>query len=489
MVDATLGSRGCKDHGMVWVKRISLTVLIIIVVLLLVVIGLLLHYRIPQNGAGMAAQGVCSATFVAGRDSGQDVFTEDIKPASPAFDLISTSIDQQNRTVTAKFLGLFERRASLLTNRGCVLDEDPQPGAQPHVSKPANPALWPQGDAAVAPADQGPGVAGKQLQGVVDGAFVGAGDPNGVNARGVAVVHDGKLLAIKEAPGFQNGTPQLGWSMSKTVAAMLYYKRAAEVGLELNKPVVDAFPSGRQPPWVNDWKADDRRGITVGDLIFMKSGLAISESYQPWGDVVQMLYSAPSMADWAADHPLAHQPGSFWYYTSGGANILSEVTQGQFAADPEYWAYPKQSLFDPIGATSATMETDTSGTWVGSSYLWASVADWARFGQLMLADGKWGDKQVLPPGWLKLAATPALPTGDGHGYGAQTWLAGAKDGGECNANPGVPTDTMTMDGHWGQVVAMIPSRKAVIVRMGWTVNEDNFDECKFISDVVATLPK
>lgn len=45
------------------------------------------------------------------------------------------------------------------------------------------------------------------------------------------------------------------------------------------------------------------------------------------------------------------------------------------------------------------------------------------------------------------------------------------------------------NGHWGQVVAMIPSRNAVIVRMGWTVNEDNFDECKFISDVVATLPK
>lgn len=474
---------------MVWIKRISLSLLALIVVVILVAVIALLHFRIPQNATGMAAQGVCSATFVAGRNSGQDVFAEDLKPASPAFDLVSTSINQDQRSVTAKFLGVFERRASLLNNRGCVLDEPPQSGAQPFVNKATNSAAWPKGDSAVPPAAAGPGVDDRRLQGVADAAMAGAGDPNGVNARGLAVVQNGKLLALREAKGFENGTPLLGWSMTKTVAAMLYYKRAAEVGLDLQRPVVSAFPAGHEPAWVNEWKQDNRRSITVADMIFMRSGLKISESYEPWGDVVQMLYGAPSMADWAANHPLAHDPGSFWYYTSGGANLLSEITQGQFASNAAYWDYPKQALFDPIGVTSATMETDTSGTWVGSSYLWASVADWARLGQLMLADGKWGDKQVLPPGWLKLASTPALPTGDGHGYGAQTWLAGAKDGGECNTNAGVPTDTMTMDGHWGQVVAMIPSRNAVIVRLGWTVDEDKFDECKFISDVLATLPK
>lgn len=474
---------------MVWIKRISLSFVALIVVIVLVAVILLLHFRIPQNATGMAAQGVCSATFVAGRDSGQDVFAEDLKPASPAFDLVTTTIDQDQRTVTAKFLGVFERRASLLTNRGCVLDEAPQPGVEAFEAKAPSQAQWPTGDAPVPSAAAGPGVDDRRLQGVLDAAMIGAGDPNGVNARGAAVVQDGKLLGIREAKGFGNGTPLLGWSMTKTVAAMLYYKRAAEVGLDVQRPVVAAFPTGREPAWVNEWKRDDRREITVADMIFMRSGLKISESYEPWGDVVQMLYGAPSMANWAADHPLAHDPGSFWYYTSGGANIISEITQGQFATNSDYWAYPKQALFDPIGATSATMETDTSGTWVGSSYLWASVADWARLGQLMLADGKWGNKQVLPQGWLKLASTPALPTGDGHGYGAQTWLAGAKDGGECNTNAGVPADTMTMDGHWGQVVAMIPSRNAVIVRLGWTVDEDLFDECKFISDVLATLPK
>lgn len=471
---------------MVWVKRISLTIVIIILVLILLLVGALLYFHIPSNGAGMAAKGVCSATFVAGRNDGQDTFTEDILPASPVFTVISTNVDQEQHSVTAKFLGLFERRASLLNDRGCVLDEDPQPSSVPYTPPPVDPAQWPAGDASLPAAELA--AAAPKLDTVLDQAMQGAGDPNGVNARGVAIVQDGKLLATRHPQGFPAGTALHGWSMTKTVAAMLFYKRASEVGLSLQTPVIDAFPAGRAPAWVADWRNDDRKNITVADLAFMRSGLDISESYQPWGDVVQMLYGEPNMAAWAAGHSLVHQPGTFWEYTSGGSNIFSAVTMGQFASPQEYWAYSKAALFDPIGADSATLETDTSGTWVGSSFLWASVEDWARLGQLMLADGKWNGQQVLPPGWLAAASQPALPSGDGHGYGLQTWLPGDSVGGECKAYPGVPRDTLSMDGHWGQVVAMVPSRNAVITRLGWTVNAE-FDECQFISDVLAALPR
>jgi hypothetical protein len=45
-----------------------------------------------------------------------------------------------------------------------------------------------------------------------------------------------------------------------------------------------------------------------------------------------------------------------------------------------------------------------------------------------------------------------------------------------------------MEGHWGQLVAMIPSQNAVIVRLGWTFESDQFDACRFIADVAAALP-
>jgi CubicO group peptidase (beta-lactamase class C family) len=82
-----------------------------------------------------------------------------------------------------------------------------------------------------------------------------------------------------------------------------------------------------------------------------------------------------------------------------------------------------------------------------------------------------------------------MPEGEGHGYGAQSWLLGDPVAGECRAYPGVPADTIAMEGHWGQLVAMIPSRKTVVVRLGWTFNSDQFDGCQLISDVLSALPQ
>ena len=107
----------------------------------------------------------------------------------------------------------------------------------------------------------------------------------------------------------------------------------------------------------------------------------------------------------------------------------------------------------------------------------------------MLRDGKWGDKQVLPAGWLQRASTPAMTSGEGLGYGAQSWLYGNRQQGECKAQLDVPPDTVVMEGHWGQIVAVVPSKDAVVVRLGWTFKRGQFDNCKFLADVLSALPK
>jgi CubicO group peptidase (beta-lactamase class C family) len=193
------------------------------------------------------------------------------------------------------------------------------------------------------------------------------------------------------------------------------------------------------------------------------------------------------MSAWAASHPLENSPGTTWEYLSATSNILAAVTRAQFPTDQEYVDFAYDSLFKPLGVTTATLQTDASGGWVASSYLWASVGDWARLGELMLRDGDWNGAPVFKPGWRALAATPAMPSGEGHGYGAQTWIPAAPVGGECASTPGLPKDTLFMEGHWGQVVAMIPSRDAVIVRLGWSIDKD-FDGCAFVADVAAALP-
>lgn len=459
--------------------------------LLLVGVGALLYLHIPQNAAGMAAKSVCSAAFVAHRPY-SELLAQDVLPASPVLRAIFVQVDDKQHSVTARFAGLIARRAVLVPQRGCVLDAEPDnapSAAAPVIDAVSN---WPEGEAALPPGEWGPGVDAKRLQQVVDSAFVGAGDPLGANARGLAVVYKGRMLVLRTAPGFGVETALHGWSMTKTVTGMLAYKLSKETGLSWDTPVVNAFLPTREPAWVRAWRQDARRDIRVADLVYMRDGLDSTEDYDPWGSVPQMLWGVPDAAAWAADHPAEMTPGSRWRYLSATANLLSAVQRGRLASDAEYWAYPRKALFDPIGARTAVLETDTAGNWVGSSYLWASVGDWARLGLLMLQDGQWGTgeqaQQVLPPGWLKAASTPATKTDEGLGYGAQTWLWGNKAAGECKTYPGVPPDTVAMSGHWGQMVAMVPSKDAVVVRLGWTFRKSQFDDCKLLEGVLSALP-
>ena len=67
------------------------------------------------------------------------------------------------------------------------------------------------------------------------------------------------------------------------------------------------------------------------------------------------------------------------------------------------------------------------------------------------------------------------------------WHYGNPQAGTCKGR-GIPEDTLAMGGHWGQMVAMIPSRDTVIVRLGWTFKQSRFSACQLIADVLKTLP-
>ena len=475
-------------QGMVWYRRAMLWLSVPLVTALAVVVGALLYFGVPRNAAGMAAKGICSAAFVAGRPT-PDLMAQDVLPASPVLSMITLSIDPAGHSVTARFAGLFARRAVLLADRGCVLDLEPDPSVKSYTPAVDPSQPWPLGEAALPAAQWGAGVDAARLEKVAADAFIGAGDPLAANARGLAVVQHGRLLLLRDAPGFAAGTRLHGWSMAKTITGMLTHKLVAEAALPIDAPVVDAFPAGREPAWVADWRKDERKAIKVSDLLYMRDGLASVEDYGTFGAVPRMLWGAPDIAAWAAGHKAEADAGARWRYLSATANLLAAVARGRFASDAAYWAYPRKAIFEPIGARSAVMETDTAGNWVGSSYVWASTGDWARLGQLMLQDGKWGEQQVLPPGWLQRASTPSTASGEGQGYGAHAWLYGNPQAGRCKADAAVPPDTIVMGGVWGQTVAVVPSRDAVVVRLGWTFKSAHYDPCKLLADVLSALPK
>src|SRR5690606_24554162 len=149
-----------------------------------------------------------------------------------------------------------------------------------------------------------------------------------------------------------------------------------------------------------EWDIDERGTITIADLMAMSSGLEFNEDYGDVTDVTRMLYLQPDMATFAADKPLAGPIGETFSYSSGTTLLLSRIWQNAFDDPAEAFAFPRDALFTPIGMTSAVLEPDASGTFVGSSYLYATGRDWARFGQFLLDEGQWRGQQVLPEGFV-----------------------------------------------------------------------------------------
>jgi CubicO group peptidase (beta-lactamase class C family) len=115
---------------------------------------------------------------------------------------------------------------------------------------------------------------------------------------------------------------------------------------------------------------------------------------------------------------------------------------------------------------------------VGSTFVWASALDWARFGLLLAQDGVRDGRRVLPEGWVDYMGTPA-PSSGGR-YGAQTWLTGADDS-------GAPAPILGLSGFGGQDVSLLPASDTVIVRLGFNPDPESWDPIVFMRDVLPAL--
>lgn len=415
-----------------------------------------------------SAKRLCSSVFVAGRDAAH-VQAEELE-ALASMD-VRLAVDEQDLTVLASAGG----ESAIVLYRphlGCtVTDADAVDDLRAQFDATAYPAPtpldpeapWPLGSAVTLP-ESVPGLDLTAIDAAVDAAFAEPDPDNPVRTRAVVVVHDGRIVAERYAPPFDAATPQLGWSMTKTVTAALTGMLVADGTLETDAPAP-----------VPEWQAagDPRRAITLEHLLHMSSGLAFSEIYTPGSasDVILMLYGpgARDMGAFTADKPLAHPPGQHFSYASGTTNLIARIQRQTFEDLQDYFAFPRKRLFAPLGMASAVIEPDVSGTFVGSSYMYATPRDWARFGLLYLQDGVWDGERILPEGWVDYSLTPA-PAAERGQYGVQIWLnAGA--GEQPPPNPALPAETFYLSGFEGQNVVVVPSERLVVVRLGLTRGE------------------
>jgi CubicO group peptidase (beta-lactamase class C family) len=449
--------------GVMWFRRV-LTGLVVLMAIAAVWIWIAPPAML-RVATGYAAKMVCSYTFLAGRDV-QLSMQEDVREQGhPIMRLVMVHADAQERTVTARVLGFAATNVAVArAGTGCALAND---GGVEHAKKhtaavseaalPQKDALWPQGEsvALLAPVQ-------KLLE---DTALTGPG------MRAVVVIKDGRVVAETYGKGFDARTPLLGWSMTKTVTAGLVGTLVRDGKLQLGQ-------SGLFP----QWKDDERRNITLAHLMAMSSGLRFNEDYGAVTDITRMLYLEPDTAAFAASQPLDHPPGSFFSYSSGTTVLLSRLWQNALGDPQLSLDYPQRALFGPLGMQTATLEADAQGTFVGSSYLFASGRDWARYAQLLLQDGVWIGQTILPPGFVKMMQTAAPASMAPYGrreYGqGQLWLRGSPGGTPKGQDPDagfvLPADIYWFSGYDGQAIAVIPSLQLAVVRLGITPSRLGF---------------
>ena len=272
------------------------------------------------------------------------------------------------------------------------------------------------------------------------------------------VLYDGAIVAEQYGPTVDAETPLISWSMAKSFTQAL-------VGICIDRGLLALD----QPAPIAAWAQDHRRHITIEHLLQMRSGLEWREAYveADGSDVIEMLFGSGlnDTAAFAAAFPLAHEPGSTWLYSSGSTNILARIVGDVIGGgEAGFDAFLRDALLDPLGMSSSTARYDPSGTFVGSSFVYAPARDFACFGELYRLGGGWKGERILGARWCERSATDMpvnVPVEETYGYSDHWWTWG---------RAGFP-GAFAAQGYESQRIIVSPRQKLVVVQLSKNPDE------------------
>jgi CubicO group peptidase (beta-lactamase class C family) len=432
--------------------------------------------RAVRVATGYVAHNVCSKTFVSGLDR-QLVFAEVSGRAGICRlrHVLRLDVDRTARTVDASTLGLFRSRAVFHDGLGCVEQHGQK---EPYILKSDVEALKAKTPPSL-PEIAGPTViepADPALKAALDHAFEEPPAPPFRRTKAVVVVHDGKVIAERYAPGIGVDTPLLGFSMTKSVVNAL-------IGILTQQGLVT--PS--MPAPIPEWRGagDPRREIEVEHLMRMTSGLDLDETNSGF-DPSSRMYLQDDTAAYAVNAKMIAPLGARWHYSSPTTQILARIVRDAAGGPEQTLAFAWRELFGPLGMRNVTLEFDGAGTLMGSTYMLASARDWVKFGLLYLNDGMAGGKRILHPDWVDFCAAATLDTD----YAAGFWT---NRSGHPNARGrvrmGMPRDAFFASGDLGQRIVIMPSQRLVVVRLGDSVDPtgDIRGLARLVKEVIAAV--
>jgi len=251
-----------------------------------------------------------------------------------------------------------------------------------------------------------------------------------VVARGGRLVFERYFRGADERPGriygsraetlsFDADTLHDMKSVSKSVAALA-------VGVALDRGLI---PGVDEPVWsffpeLSDLRSDGRENIRLSHVLTMSMGLDWVEATPATGD-----FNNDEARTWLAWDPCRYvlsravkaPPGREFLYNTGALMLVSAIIGKATGAPLDEFA--RETLFEPMGITGAQWRRFRGYTDAGGG-LHLRPRDMAKIGQLVLAGGRWGDRQLVSKAWIETSTAPKLDATQGQSYGYLWWLGG-----------------------------------------------------------------
>jgi CubicO group peptidase (beta-lactamase class C family) len=412
------------------------------------------------SGTGYAAWDMCSRGLAVGDDVERikaDYTAPKVRPLPYGW-----QVHVADNSVRVSFLGMHEREAVWRPGLGCTLIT---PGtskaevlAQPFVPAPALPAdtrPWPWGEGVaqtelLSPARQA--LLAKAREAMFTEPSADPLEQRHTNA--LLVAQGGQLVFEHYAQAFHRERQQLGWSMTKSLTALVAGLMERDARLQLDEPV-----------GLRAWQGTEKAAITWRHLLNMAPGIRWFEGAYGIGidDTAPMLFSQADECAWVARLPLTDKPGTAFNYSTGFSNLamcrLKDLAGGTHQAIYDYY---QQRLFAPLGIRGGYIEPDAAGTPVGGARGFLRPVDWLRLGQLVANGGQWQGQHLMNAEYMRFMAG-ASPADDG--YGGMVWRRSAGHI-PTALRTTLPEDTVAFVGFQEQHMVIIPSRQLIVLRMG-----------------------
>jgi CubicO group peptidase (beta-lactamase class C family) len=343
---------------------------------------------------------------------------------------------------------------------------------------------YPPGDPATIAWPDGDLVADRSLPAAVDAAALQAASdwafdresPQQVTLS-LLVVHNGRIIHERYAPGVDMSTRTRTWSTAKSLAVTLIGMLVDEGRMQLDEPLgLEWLPRVRSPA------PDPRSEITLRHVLNMSSGLdTIDTGGLEYATGSGLSYWAgASSVNGALRQALIREPGTNWDYENYDT-LLAVRKMKEVLGEQAYREFPRRALLDKIGMRNTLVSTDRFGDFVLSSQVYTNARDLARFGMLYLQNGMWNGERLLSEEWIDFVRTPAPATvGRGSQYGGQWWLV-------PDNRDDVPKDAYSTSGNRGQYAVVVPSHDLVIVRRGLDYGRQGFDRWGMVREVLKSI--